>query len=116
MSNSRFMDQFGNEFFATKELSRGGQGVVYRTDDKDIAVKIPLGPNGEPDFSQSNSDSFYRVRSLPVRTDLHIALPISVLKNSPGYAMKLLNEMEPFGAFYYSGDDLDTYSSKKIPE
>ena len=46
-SSGRYVvDQYGNRFEITEELARGGQGVVYRTSDADLAVKQPLGPDG----------------------------------------------------------------------
>ena len=47
------VDQYGNVFMVAEELSRGGQGVVFRTRDADSAIKQPIDPvtgvvSGEP--------------------------------------------------------------------
>ena len=43
------VDEYGNFHQITDELARGGQGVVYRTKDADLAVKQPLDASGQPD-------------------------------------------------------------------
>ena len=47
----KLADQYGNQHQLGAELARGGQGVVYRTGDADLAIKQPLGADGEPDRS-----------------------------------------------------------------
>lgn len=39
----RYVDTYKREHRVTKELSRGGQGVVMRTDEPDVALKLELG-------------------------------------------------------------------------
>lgn len=109
------IDQYGNLFELAGELARGGQGVVYRTTDPDIAIKQPLDSNGRPDKSISLQESFARIRCLPLPANLHISLPVSILKDEPGYAMKLLNEMKPFGSFYLNGEDKDRLMGQPVP-
>ena len=43
------VDEYGNVHHIADELARGGQGVVYRTKDADLAVKQPLDASGQPD-------------------------------------------------------------------
>lgn len=109
------VDQYGNQFEITDELARGGQGVVFRTTDADLAIKQPLGPNGKPDTSSSLQDDFARIRCLPIPERLPISLPVSILKSEPGYVMTLLNEMKPFGSFYINGEDREAMKSRPIP-
>lgn len=109
------VDQYGNQFEITSELARGGQGVVYRTTDADLAIKQPLGPNGRPDANASLQDEFARIRCLPIPERLPISLPVSILKSEPGYVMTLLNEMKPFGSFYINGEDREGMKHQPIP-
>lgn len=100
------VDEFGNVFHLRKELSRGGQGVVFRTKDPDLAIKQPLNPEtGEVDLGSNMKRVFRGVRSLPIPKDARVALPLSILRDQPGYVMRLLNGMRPFdSAFYLKGD------------
>lgn len=122
MSNDKFnskghivVDQYDNQFEITSELARGGQGVVYRTTDPDLAVKQPLGPDGRPDKSSTLQDDFARIRCLPLPANLPISLPVSILKSEPGYVMTLLNEMKPFGSFYLNGENRDELDREPLP-
>ena len=40
-------DVYSQYYHVTEELSRGGQGVVFKTKDPQILVKIALSKNGE---------------------------------------------------------------------
>jgi len=93
-------DIAGNVYRLTAELSRGGQGVVYRTGNSDIVVKIDLTDN-------KNANALYTdLRLLPIPSDLHITLPILPLKNETGYVMRLLDDMESFSqAFRKRSED-----------
>ena len=116
-SSGRYVvDQYGNRFEITEELARGGQGVVYRTSDADLAVKQPLGPDGRPDKSSNLQDDFARIRCLPLPQGLPISLPVSILKGEPGYVMTLLNEMKSFGSFYLNGEDREMLDREPLPD
>ncbi len=43
------VDEYGNSHQVTDELARGGQGVVFRTKDTDLAIKQPLDAYGRAD-------------------------------------------------------------------
>ncbi len=123
MSNDGFktkghfvVDQYGNRFEITDELARGGQGVVYRTSDSDLAIKQPLGPDGRPDKSSNLQEEFARIRCLPLPQGLSISLPVSILKSEPGYVMTLLNEMKSFGSFYLNGEDREELDKEPLPK
>lgn len=109
-------DQYGNQHQLSSELARGGQGVVYRTTDADLAVKQPLAANGEVDRASNLQEQFQRVRCLPLPPRISISLPLATLRDEPGYVMPLLREMEPFGAFDLNGAVKDELGSEVIPE
>ena len=109
------VDQYANVYEIKAELARGGQGVVYRTTDPDLAIKQPLGADGRPDANTDLQGDFIRIRCLPLPSGLPISLPVSILSDAPGYVMKLLNEMKPFKAFSMNGEDRDALDKEPIP-
>jgi serine/threonine protein kinase len=108
-------DQYGNIFQLSEELARGGQGVVFRTTDADLAIKQPLGADGEPDRSGNLQDRFMNIRCLPIPEGIPISLPLSILRDEPGYVMKLLNGMKPFQSFYLDGETKEKLENEAVP-
>lgn len=110
------VDQYGNRYRLGKELARGGQGVVYRTSDADLAIKQPLGADGQPDQISDLEQHFQSIRCLPLPPHLNVALPLAVLrKPGSGYVMKLLSEMVSFRAFDARGDRRQATTTKPLP-
>ena len=105
------VDEYGNFHQITDELARGGQGVVYRTKDADLAVKQPLDASGQPDKTANLRERFQRIRLLPMPRRIPVSLPLAILRDEPGYVMRLLNDMKPFAVF-----DLDGRSKKKLED
>ena len=60
------VDEYGNVHQITDELARGGQGVVYRTKDADLAVKQPLDASGRPDVNANLRERFQGILLLPI--------------------------------------------------
>ncbi|MGN8980490.1 MULTISPECIES: protein kinase domain-containing protein [unclassified Collinsella] len=111
------IDEFGNVFSLRNELSRGGQGVVYRTKDPDLAIKQPIDPTtGEVDLNSNMRNVFRGVRCLPIPKDARVALPLSILRDEPGYVMRLLRGMRSFdSAFYLKGDAKEAIRDADMP-
>lgn len=97
-TGSTVIDQYGNVHRLTTELARGGQGVVFRTTDADLAVKVPLS-NGRIDRGRNLAETLRAVRRLPMPPEPRVSMPLSILRDEPGYVMRLLAEMVPFGSF-----------------
>jgi len=93
-----------------EELGRGGQGVVYRTMDADVAMKFVTDDQGnfltEAAAIKKHQLIFKQVCLLPLPEGIDIATPAAVLKDHAGYVMRLLSEMKPFSSFLYA--DLET--------
>lgn len=104
-------DQYGNQHYLAAELARGGQGVVFRTKDADLAIKQPLDASGEPDKGANLHDRFKSIRLLHIPARIPISLPLAILRDEPGYVMRLLNGMKPFSAF-----DLDGKTKKELED
>lgn len=105
------VDEYNNVHQMADELARGGQGVVYRTKDADLAVKQPLDAAGQPDKNANLRERFQHVRLLPIPRRIPVSLPLAILRDEPGYVMRLLNGMKPFASF-----DLDGRSKKKLED
>lgn len=96
-------DEYGNYHYLTDKLAHGGQGVVFRTMDSDLAVKQPLDASGNPDKNANLRDRFQNIRLLPLPPRIPISMPLAILRDEPGYVMRLLNGMHPFGSFELKG-------------
>jgi len=105
------VDEYGNVHHIADELARGGQGVVYRTNDADLAIKHPLDAYGQPDKNADLQERFQRIRLLPIPQRIPVSLPLAILREKPGYVMRLLNDMKPFAFF-----ELDGRSKKKLQD
>ncbi len=103
------VDEYNNIHYLAEELARGGQGVVFRTTDADLAIKQPLDASGNPDKNVNLRDRFRNIRLLPLPPGIKISLPLAILRDEPGYVMRLLNEMRPFNVF-----DLDGKTKKRL--
>lgn len=106
--DTHFTDTLGNEHITTKVLGQGGQGVVMRTSDPDLALKIvPDGTGDAPDRSPETMERMNRVFGavlrLPIPEDCHITLPLVQLCDAPGYVMHLMNELSPMSSLWPSG-------------
>jgi serine/threonine protein kinase len=117
---NEYVDEFQNVHIQDKVLGQGGQGVVYRTKDPDLAIKLVTDESGAPvtdeDLIERYSRRFKRVRQLPLPESLNISLPAAVLQNNAGYVMQLLSEMVPFSHFWLDGKSAQNITSDDIPE
>jgi serine/threonine protein kinase len=109
------LDMSGNRHRLTEELGQGGQGAVYRTANREIAVKLLLDDRGEPLRSDGSSReaelrrSIERVMTLPLPAR-GIASPLAPLRDAVGYTMRLLDGMVPLGRLLaVSGSPADHY-------
>lgn len=98
--SSRFVDEYFNVHERGTELGRGGQGIVFRTKDPGVAVKLALDGEGRPVTHAGYAEKLRRVRALPVPPGLNLAAPMAVLQGTAGYAMRLLTDMVPFASFW----------------
>ena len=95
MDNKAILDIYSREYYLTDEIKRGGQGVVYRTKDPDIAIKMEL-RNGIILRNPSVNKKYLRLCYLPIADSLHITRPLTTLKDITGYTMILLSDMVSF--------------------
>ena len=93
------------KFEITEELQRGGQGVVYRTTDKNIAIKFEFEKNNNEIVQYlkdiKNNEKFKFLRLLPISENINLTLPKSVLKDYTGYTMDFLSGMKALGKVFF---------------
>jgi len=102
-----------------QEISRGGQGAVYRTNDPDTAVKIAI-KDEEPYFDPELNASYLKIRTLPIPDGLPITLPQTVLadisKQPSGYVMRLLAGMTSLESlFKLTGAQFEELKGRPCP-
>lgn len=105
---TQFEDIYGYKHILKTEISRGGQGAVYRTANPNIAMKLDLdiveNRQGTKKPNEELLRSIRNLRLLPIPRGLHLTLPIAHLKNGHGYIMTLLSDMESFDSAFYKDD------------
>lgn len=104
MSNSQrqITDEYLNVHLKGEVLGQGGQGVVHRTKDPDLALKLLCDPSGSPVTDPAEMAAYRErlrnFRLLPIPRDLKLAAPLALLKDQAGYVMHLLSDMVSFNA------------------
>ena len=119
-SFNKYVDEYQNVHIQDKLLGKGGQGVVFRTKDPDLAIKLVIDKSGDPvtakESVERHSKRFKRVRLLPLPENLNISVPAALLQNNAGYVMQLLSEMVPFSHFWLDGKSAEKIGIDDIPE
>ena len=87
------VDEYDNVHQMADELARGGQGVVYRTKDADLAVKQPLDAAGQPDKNANLRERFQHVRLLPIPRRIPVSLPLAILRDEHCASRQLLKNI-----------------------
>ena len=100
-------------------LGRGGQGIVYRTSDPDIAIKLAtIKDSDKPIIDEQEIKKFQRkiqyIRLLPISDEINITKPMAMLKTSAGYVMHLLDEMQPISNMWPNAKNM--VENKDVPE
>ena len=108
--NKQFVDEYYSVHKQDELLGQGGQGMVFRTKDPDIAVKLLIDSAGKPltddAYIARYSARLKQVRLLPLPDNLPLAAPVAVLKDHVGYVMQLLSDMVPFSSFWPGAKEL----------
>jgi len=96
---STITDQYHQEHKICAELGKGGQGIVYTTEDPDIAIKLVLTQDGEPYTDQAYIKKYHMqlddLLTLPVTQGINLARPLLRLQDHAGYVMQQLRGMKP---------------------
>tara|TARA_B100000315_G_scaffold4936_1_gene4991 strand:+ start:4870 stop:6336 length:1467 start_codon:yes stop_codon:yes gene_type:complete len=121
-----FADEHHNTHQKRNVLGRGGQGIVYRTSDSDIAIKLATVKDSEKPITnkvaiRNFQTKIQSIKLLPIPENINITKPMAMLKDSAGYVMHLLNEMQPFSHFWHNAKEVNKIKEipgwlEKIPE
>lgn len=122
--DKKYVDSYDYTHIITKELSRGGQGVVYKTQIPNIVVKVEIDSKTKNEKEDSSENEKYnKIRLLPIPNGTKVTLPQATLRDYSGYVMTLLEDMSSFkDAFYdnekelYSNEWLKGYGEDFIKE
>ena len=105
------VDEHGNIHRITKEISRGGFGAVYNTEDRNIALKLLFDRNN-PDFYQDGyaeiekfKETFGFLKTLPIDKSWGISMPIALTKDIAGFTMELFNDMTNINELIPTADE-----------
>lgn len=96
--NTQFSDTLGHIHHTGKILGQGGQGMVIRTKDPDLAIKIATNstgdaPESDPKIIERRRRRYNAVRRMPVPKNSHITLPLVLLRDEAGYVMHLMSDL-----------------------
>jgi len=112
-------DEFLNIHKIDTVLGQGGQGIVHRTKDPDIAIKRVVDEEGkfikDEAFIKKYHQQIKNIKYLPFPSNINIATPIALLYDSAGYVMQLLTEMIPFESFWSDANSLKKIEKEDIP-
>ena len=110
----RYLDEYDNVFETTETLSQGGQGIVYRMTDPDLALKRPM-RDGKLLEDITLNNEFKNVFLLALPDGIPVTTPRCVLKECPGYIMSLLNGMKPISCFQLTPEVEKEYDAGPLP-
>lgn len=116
---AHYEDEFRNVHVPGDELGRGRQGVVMRTRDADVAIKFVLEDGvlvSDAARIRDFARQIRRVRSLPIPRNLQLAVPAALLEGVAGYAMTLLQDMEPFKHLLPNANCTADIGAEDVPE
>lgn len=104
--NQQYEDIYGNVFSIDRELSSGGQGIVYKTKEPDVLLKIEWDPQTKKiNVNTDDNQKFDELRLLPIPANVNVTLPQSILKDCVGYSMRMLDDMVSFEDAFRYGDE-----------
>jgi len=86
---SKYVDEYQNVHIQDNVLGRGGQGIVFRTKDPDLAIKLVTDESGnpltDPEILKKYSDRLKKVRFLPLPDGVNVSIPAALLIDNAGY-------------------------------
>lgn len=117
--SEQYTDVFGNHHTCLKAISRGGQGVVYRTQTPNLVVKLACEdqlPIKDAERMERVNREYDTIRLLPIPQGLHITLPLATLDGAAGYVMTLLDGMDSFETVFWEAEAPEAFTTPWLDE
>ena len=115
----KFTDEFDVSHKRASKLGQGGQGIVLRSQDPDIAIKLVTNDQQELLVDLSKVQAYHRkfkeLRRLPLPQDIEVCKPMAKLKNHAGYVMRLLATMKAVDQLWPHPKNIKNIKLKDIP-
>lgn len=93
-------DSYNFSHVITKELGKGGQGVVCKTENPELVLKFILNKENHVIRKDKNKELFNKylqkikgILTKPFPHQLHLAIPMAYLQDFSGYVMRMMGEM-----------------------
>ncbi|WP_300276171.1 hypothetical protein [Peptacetobacter sp.] len=100
-----YMDIYGKSHVAASILSSSEQGIIYKTEEPNILLKLKWDPETQEIIKDINyNEKFDEIRILPIPKKTNLILPQAILKDAVGYTMKILDNMESFEKIFFYED------------
>ncbi len=100
MELEKIVDSEGNIHKTIEVLGKGGQGIVYRCLDKDVAIKVRDGDFVKDKESLKQYEkSVLNLSFKPIESHFPMSIPLVTLRGKQGYVMKMAESYEPLKTF-----------------
>lgn len=107
-------DEYGNIYTLDSVLGQGGQGMVCRTKDKNIAIKLVMKNDEilkEPKSYDVFRDRINDIIVMNIDNDINLCRPYAMLeKPICGYVMHMLKDLMPINSLMYIPDSDEKFN------
>ncbi len=102
MELEKIVDSERNIHKIVEVLGKGGQGIVYRCLDKDVAIKVVLRDGDfvkDKESLKQHEKSVLNLSFKPIESHFPMSIPLVTLRGKQGYVMKMAEGYEPLKTF-----------------
>ncbi len=102
LEEEKIVDSKGNIHKTIEVLGKGGQGIVYRCLDKDVAIKVVLRDGAfikDKKSLEQYEKSVLNLSFKPIERHFPMSIPLVTLKGKQGYVMKMAEGYKPLKTF-----------------
>nr|WP_231201397.1 serine/threonine-protein kinase [Helicobacter pylori] len=102
LEEEKIVDSEGNIYKIVEVLGKGGQGIVYRCLDKDVAIKVVLRDGDfikDKESLEQYEKSVLNLSFKPIERHFPMSIPLVTLKGKQGYVMKMAEGYKPLKTF-----------------
>ncbi len=102
LEEEKIVDSERNIHKIVEVLGRGGQGIVYRCLDKDVAIKVVLRDGAfikDKKSLEQYEKSVLNLSFKPIESHFPMSIPLVTLRGKQGYVMKMAEGYKPLKTF-----------------